>query len=319
MDMTNKILPNNPEDGSEPIKEGKTYAPEDKSYEAVKWRVEQATARRKAEAEALAASLPPVPAVQMLLDLWPEAVRAFPNVALRSALFSINKIRKMAKKRVRIASVDGIEMRFKGEQFIQTDLDVCEALFHLGRLHPLGDRVCFTAHSLLKLLGRETGKTQHEQLKEDIARLAAGMIEITWVAEDKAFGGALISSFFRDNATGEYVVILNKNIKMLFDAGNSYIEFIQRQSLGQHNLAKWLHGFYSSHANPYPYQVKTLQNLCGSEATLREYRRLLKDALKRLVGTGSIAAWNVDESDLVHIQKQPTPTQMRHLKKKNRP
>ena len=33
---------------------------------------------------------------------------------------------------------------------------------------------------------------------------------------------------------------------------------------GKSTLAKWLHGFFATHAKPYPYKVGTLHNLCGS-------------------------------------------------------
>lgn len=54
--MTDKSLPNNPQDDNEPAKAGKTYAPNDKSFEAVKWRFSVGMANRKAAAAAAAAA-----------------------------------------------------------------------------------------------------------------------------------------------------------------------------------------------------------------------------------------------------------------------
>jgi hypothetical protein len=56
MAMTDKSLPNNPQDNNEPAKEGKTYATNDKSFEAVKWRFSVGMANRKAAAAAAAAA-----------------------------------------------------------------------------------------------------------------------------------------------------------------------------------------------------------------------------------------------------------------------
>ena len=46
------------------------------------------------------------------------------------------------------------------------------------------------------------------------------------------------------------------------------IEWAVRNDLHGKPLAQWLHGFYASHAKPYPVKVETLHKLCGSEATL---------------------------------------------------
>lgn len=243
-------------------------------------------------------------AKQEQLPLWPEAVRAVPNAVLRGALFSVAKERETFSKRELIATVEGIEIRFQGTRPNQTDLDVWEMLMHLARLQPLSSEVQFTAHSMLKALGRGTGKSQHEQLKQEIANLAAGLTEITWTKERKTFGGTLISNFFRDEDTGLYVVKFNQDFGKLYATGHTSIDWEERKSLGQNNLAKWLHGFYSSHEQPYSYKVETLQRLCGSTTVRRDFRRSLKEALPKLIDIGTIASWSIEaETDLVNVIK----------------
>lgn len=127
----------------------------------------QKQAERKPKAKA--------PSPQMALELWPDAVRGVPNAVLRGSLFTVSQKRQTTKKRELLAAVDGIEVRFKGERFNQTDLDVWEMLLHLARLQPLGNQVAFHAHSFLKALGRKTGGKDHEQLKEEITRLIGGL------------------------------------------------------------------------------------------------------------------------------------------------
>jgi hypothetical protein len=79
------------------------------------------------------------PAVKQLsLELWPDAVRGVPNAVLRGALFGVSQKRKTHKNRTVIAALEGYEIRFKGETFNQTDLDLWEMLLHLARLQPLG-------------------------------------------------------------------------------------------------------------------------------------------------------------------------------------
>jgi hypothetical protein len=243
-------------------------------------------------------------AKQAQLPLWPEAVRAVPNAVLRGALFSVSKERETFAKRTLIASVEGIEVRFLGTRPNQLDLDVWEMLLHLARLQPLSSEVRFTTHAMLKALGRGTGGKDHEELKEQIARLAAGMAEITWTKERKAFGGTLISNYYRDDDSGLYVVKFNREFGKLYASGHTSIDWNERKSLGQNNLAKWLHGFYSSHEKPYPYKVETLQRLCGSTSPRREFRRLLKTAFLKLVELGAITSWDIDaQTDLVSVTK----------------
>jgi hypothetical protein len=255
-------------------------------------------------------------AKQLSLELWPDAVRGVPNAVLRGALFGVSQRRITHKKRTVIGAVDGYEIRFKGEAFNQTDLDVWETLLQLARLQPLGTKVEFTAHSLLKELGRGTGNTQHEQLKEELARLGSGWTEITWTKEKKTFAGNLISSYFRDDETGRYVVKFNADMAQLYGVGHTLIDWSERQALGNNSLAKWLHGFYASHAKPFPYKSETLHGLCGSKAELKEFRRMLRTALDQLRSVGAIKTWSIDQrTDLVEVVNVPSQTQMKHLAK----
>mgnify|MGYP003585667558 FL=1 len=267
-------------------------------------------AAKKAEPKAPAAK-------QLSLELWPDAVRGVPNAVLRGALFGVSQKRATHKKRTVIAAVDGYEIRFLGTTFNQTDLDVWETLLQLARLQPLGTKVEFTAHSILKELGRGTGKTQHEQLKEELARLGAGWTEITWVKEKKTFAGNLISSFFRDEETGRYVVKFNADMAQLYGVGHTLIDWAERQALGSNSLAKWLHGFYASHAQPFPYKAQTIQGLCGSTVErLGDFRKLLRAALAQLVAVGAIKSWSIDaKTDLVEVVNVPSQTQLKHLVK----
>lgn len=258
-------------------------------------------AKKKREAKKVADAK----AAKQQLPLWPEAVRAVPNAVLRGALFSVSTERESFKIATLIASVEGIEIRFQGTRPNQSDLDVWEMLLHLARLQPLSSEIQFTSHSLLKELGRGTGGKDHEELKQQIRNLALGGAEITWTKERKTFGGTLISSFFRDEDTGLYVVKFNRDFGKLYSSGHTSIDWDERKSLGRNNVAKWLHGFYSSHEQPYPYKVETLQRLCGSASPRREFRRLLRIALGKLVDLGTITSWKIDgKNDLVEVAKQ---------------
>jgi hypothetical protein len=257
----------------------------------------------------------PTPAKVIQLPLWPEPVRGMPNPALRSALFSAvqSKDRRFLNDEP-IAAVNGIEMRFKGEQLNQEDLDVCAQVFHLARLHPLGDTCHTSAHGLLKSLGRHIGNSEHIQLYRSLRRLQAHGVEIK--AGRYTYFGSLIMKGVKDDLTRRYLIKVNPDLAPLFHNGWTALDAEQRRKLRSKPLALWLHAFYASHAEPYPYKVQTLRDLSGSRtANLKHFRAALRRALAELQESGAIASWDLDgDSDLVHVHKVPTITRKRPRK-----
>lgn len=256
---------------------------------------------------------------QLSLPLWPESVRAIPNAVLRGALFSVSQRRPIAHERQLIATAEGVEIRFTGKRWNQVDLDLLEMLLHLARLQPLGDKVEFSSNAILKELGRGIAGKDHEELRNGIARLTSGVLDVTWTTgkhKNQTVGGTLITTYARDDETGRNVVIFNKRVLELYEGGYSHVRWEERKALGNNSLAKWLHGFYSSHAQPYPYKVDSIRTLCGSTVKrLAEFRRMLQMALRHLMEIGAILEWSIDSNDLVHVKRIPTRSQQRHLLK----
>jgi hypothetical protein len=245
---------------------------------------------------------------------WPTAMRGTPNVCLRSALFAgIQGNERMAyKKRTLLASVEGIEVRYLGIQLNQSDLDVWMHIVHLSRQQLPGYSIVFSAHALLKALGKGSGKSQHEWLKESMARLGGAFVELTFHGRD-SFGGKGFLRYYRDEVTQRYVVELTESMLRLFDGGYTYVEFKQRQQLRKQPLALWLHGFLSSHASLYPLKIQTLHRLSGSVTqNLRDFKMRLRRALELMLEIGIVESF-VFEDDSVKIKKSPTPSQQRFL------
>ena len=248
------------------------------------------------------------------LPSWPAGMRGTPNACLRSALFAgVQGNERIAyKKRTLLAAVEGIEVRYLGVQLNQSDLDVWMQIVHLSRMQLPGFSVTFSAHALLMALGRSTGKSQHEWLKESMARLGGAFVEITYHGR-QTFGEKGFLRYHRDEITQRYVVELTESMLRLFEDGYTHIEFEQRQQLRKHPLALWLHGFLSSHAAPYPLKLQTLYQLSGSSTqNPRDFKLRMRKALQALVTIGAIEHFEIDE-DVVKVKKQPTPTQKRHL------
>lgn len=280
--------------------------------------VEKLVAKRRPTptTKAKATSFELVP--QMSLPLWPDSVRGVPNAVLRGALFSVSQRRPIAYERELIASAQGVEIRFTGRRWNQVDLDLLEMILHLARLQPGSKIVEFSANAVLKELGRGTSGQDHEELKNGIARLSSGSVEISWVAgPDKGRdvgGNPFITDYERCNITKRYKVEFHRSLLKLYDDGYSHVHWEERKALGKNSLAKWCHGFYASHALPFPYKVESLRTLCGSTVKrLSEFRSMLYAALDHLIEVGAIVDWHVDLNDLVHVKKMPTQSQAKHL------
>jgi len=260
----------------------------------------------------------PVPDNVVRLPVWPDAVRGVPNLALRSALFGvIRRGPRRAMMREVIPCTSDFEIRYTGFRLDQADLDVWETSLHLARQHTMGNRVEITERALLKVLGRVYSSGSREWLKNCAARLSANTLEVTH--QRFTYGGSLLQDFYRDDDTGRYVLILNPKMVVIFGMDTfTLVDWDIRQELIGQPLAQWLHGFYASHAKPFPVSVGKLHEWCGSEAdSLKDWKNKdLKKSLE-LVKVASekhgIAFKSEIKEDLVHVERQPSKSQRKHL------
>jgi len=278
----------------------------------------QARAKQRAEREPLPGK--PLPKNVVQLPLWPEPVRAVPNGFLRSALFgAIAKGRRRYINGEDLAAVDGVTIRYKGERLDQGDLDVWESVLHAGRLQELGSQCRVTSYALLKLMGKtDTGKNR-TTLHNRIERLVANAVTVK--QGRYTYIGGLIRFAAKDEETQEWVIELDEKLRPLF-AGDQFtqIEWAVRHELNGQQIAQWLHGFYASHAKPFPFKVETLLKLCGSEdASATSGKQKLRKALDAVAEASAAHGEGFSyeiRGDLVHVEKRASGPQRRHLAKK---
>jgi TrfA protein len=256
------------------------------------------------------------------LPLWPEPVRSVPNGMLRSSLFgAIKKGPRRLMEGEKIAAQDGIEIRYTGARLDQGDLDVWESILHVCRFQDMGSHCRFTAYTMFKLLGMtDTGKNRGT-LHKRIQRLKANSIEVQ--QGRYTYFGSLLDEGYKDQDTHEYVVVINAKLRPLFAADQfTQIDWNVRYALAGQPLAQWLHGYYASHAQPFPVKIETLLKLSGSEnEAARSSHQTLRKALDALTD-----ASNANEQpfsyeirdDLVHVERKPSGTQRRHLLKETK-
>jgi hypothetical protein len=255
---------------------------------------------------------------QMQLPIWPQDLRGLPNAFARSALFTVTNMRKGARtnmKRHKIAALQGIEIRYTGEELRQDDEDVFLQILHIARHQELGTAVRFTANSMITELGWTRNGASFSRLVDCIDRLKASALEITVSARGgvrESYNGSLIRSFrWREDGASQapmrqWEVLLEREIISLFNP-HSYSRLDWKMRLKLPALEKWLHSFYHTHAQPFPYKVETIHTLTGSEIPLKDLRKFrykLKKALENLVEKGFFTSASIDpRTDLVHVER----------------
>jgi hypothetical protein len=253
------------------------------------------------------------------LPVWPDVVRGVPNAALRSALFgAIKKGARPYLERQEIHAQDGVSIIYTGARLDQGDLDVWETVLHITRLQALGNDCRVTAYQLLKALGKTDTGSNRDTLERRLSRMKATGVDVH--AGRYGYEGSLIDEVYRDKETREYVIRLNPKLSTLFAADQfTQIDWDVRHALDGQPLAQWLHGYYASHAQPFPVKVETIHKLCGSEAVrMDHFRQDLKKALEALT-----VASNANDQpfsyeirgDLVHVERKASGAQRRHLLK----
>ncbi len=268
----------------------------------------------------------PLPQGEVQFPLWPEPVRAVPNAFLRSAMFGVIAKQKGKKKGERpylerepLAALDGLHILYTGQRLDQGDLNAYQSVLHAVRLQAIGTQCRVTSYALLKLLGNTDTGPNRARLRGHLTRLRANAVEIK--QGRYTYIGGLLDEAFTDEETKIWVIVLNPRLQALFAPDQfTQIEWAVRRTLGDHPLALWLHGFYASHAKPYPMKVETLHRLCGSTATvMNDFAKTLRKALDAVARASEAHGEGFHyaiRGDLVHVEKRAQGAQRRHLAKK---
>lgn len=241
------------------------------------------------------------------LPEWADGKGASPNEIVRSALFTARNrnMRRAYLKQAEIVVTGGGAILYLGEELRQDDELVWMRLLHLSKGQPLGDPIFFTPYSFLKAIGWRVNNWGYQHLRTCLLRMKATAVQITSNRLHRTVVTSLIDYIAmwdpeKNTPLALWEVRLSKVMSLLFaDGAFTLIDLEQRKSLPE-GIATKLHSYWSSHRDPYPVKVETLQKLCGSENELRFFRRELKKALDALVEVGFLETWGI-EIDLVAV------------------
>lgn len=283
--------------------------------------LERSRQRREQGLLPLSEPASPPPAQVVKLPIWPETVRAVPNGVLRSALFgAIRRGPRRYLDRERMAALEGIEVFYTGQRLDQGDLDVWEVVLHAVRFQGLGDKCRVTAYQLLKALGKTDSGKNRDILDQRLSRLNATAVRVK--QGRYSYEGSLIDEAYQDEETRAYMLNLNPKLRSLYEPDQfTQIDWVVRRELDGQPLAQWLHGFYASHAEPYPISIAKLHELSGSEAgELWKFAQTLRKNLDSLAKASVLHNQPFSyfiQNDVVHTSKMPSRSQQHHLNRKH--
>lgn len=248
---------------------------------------------------------------------WPDERRAAMQAAFRSALFpALNfKAGRPFLKEKKIASVEGVDVIFTGEQFDQSDLDVFLELLNIASENLFGVECHFSAYSLLKALGRATGNKDHKWLHSALIRLCSGTVDMT--DHKVRYFGHLVEGGFKDEITKHYTVSINPKWARFFKSGMwASLDNGQRRALGRSQIAKALHAYYATHTAPSPHRYETLAALIGlQDKSSRQVKSNLIKAHEELKQVGFLSDYEAG-INTIKATINHTPSQTLHLAKK---
>lgn len=261
------------------------------------------------------------------LALWPESERGIPNELVRCAVFSA-KNRKERREVYRanapliVPVIGGGEVVYIGEELRQDDETVWMQLVHLAK-EARSECVSFTPYSFLKAIKWPIKGASYTRLLTSIRRLATSGLEVYSSRFDKGVSTKLIAKYeYSKGADVPWKVqVFNKDDELLFlfDKLYSRLDWETRLTLPE-GVSTWLHGFFSSHREPFDHKIETLAVGAGltleseedaqldeaartakRKARLREIKRIITKALEALQESGFLKSFEVTRSGLVRV------------------
>jgi hypothetical protein len=261
------------------------------------------------------------------LALWPESERGIPNELVRCAVFSAKnrKERRVvyrANAPLIVPVIGGGEVVYIGEELRQDDETVWMQLVHMAK-EARSESISFTPYAFLKAIKWPIKGDSYTRLLTSIRRLATSGLEVYSTRFDKGISTKLLAKYeySKNRDTPWKVQVFNKNDELLFLFEKLYsrLDWETRLALPE-GVTTWLHGFLSSHREPFDHKIETLAVGAGltldseddaelDEASrvakrkerLREVKKIIIKALEALQDSGFLKSYEVTRGGLVKV------------------
>lgn len=242
---------------------------------------------------------------QLRLPFWGTTFRAMPNDFSRSALFTVKH------KRIKRAAMQGVilfhynndvTIEFTGIELRAYDDElVWQQVLDYAKEYPLGSEIRFTFYQLCNDLGMTPSKGSYQRIEDCLSRLKANSLNFRSNRLHQLEAFSLLDKFKIDmigKRRGDIVVAIDPVILQLFN-GNQYTKLVWDQYRAISPIARRLYDYLASHREPYPLQLETFRQMCGSDCMVpRKWRDMTKAACEELVKT-NLVKWAKVTSDKV--------------------
>ena len=235
--------------------------------------------------------------------------RIIPNDLIRSSLFTISnhKMPRSYLKEHMLYTFGETTITYTGEELRQDDEDVWLQIIYLISTEQ-SMTMEFMPYSLMAKLGWPRRTQYRDKLKMILTRLSATNLAIRNKNIKAGISVSLVRKFIWTDSEGSslkrWKIWIEPEIRKLFsNALYTKVHWEQRQQLKP--LAKWLHAYYSSHANPLPIPIPVLKKATGSKSkTLSHFKEQLKASLSELVKINFLHHnFYVDSSNVLHVSR----------------
>lgn len=214
---------------------------------------------------------------------------ACPNLVLRSALFGIRQRGRASGAVLRepIASAGDTEILFSGFRLGQKDLTVWLHCLDLARdcLEQTITTSVYALNHRMRLVDSSSNKTA---LLDCLGRLGLATVAVRSTTDELMIENRLLT-YHSYQAEGVQMLRIKVDPAwaQLFGVARwTRLAVDQRVKLQGKELAQWLSSVLLSHNGKVPLKVEALHRLSGSAASLREFRRMLTQAVADCVAAG---------------------------------
>jgi hypothetical protein len=219
----------------------------------------------------------------------------FPNILLRSSLFSASKPGELLERHT-LGSPRNVSLEMTGPQLGYFDRRVFGAcLEHYQAERPLASNeaahwISTTVWQLAEKIGAYNHKSP-SAICESLKRLEAATLRIR-VGDYEFPVHQLIEVTFesftvvdateaRVKGAGKILFRIRDSMATLY--GLNQWTAVSNRSLHDHEgLAAWICAFYATHKEHFEYSVSHLYSLTGAKGTLSDFRKRLRSALEKL-------------------------------------
>lgn len=230
-----------------------------------------------------------------------------PNHIARSSIFAPVALgkKKMHKSTLMVSRSDA-KIWFWGEQLDEAQADVWMQLMHMAGKKPLGDPVTITRAELLRAMGRHTGRTQYNWLKQSIEALTVAMLKIEVSVNGKIKQNIghtralhFIDSFDYDDEVGSYIFRIDPRwVDMHNTSEYALIDWGKRMSISRgQQMAKTLQRLVATSSDSIQrHQIEWLKLKLKYEGRMGDFQKALTRAMNELERVGIVSNSKIELS-----------------------